>query len=71
MIQHENGRLNEDMWPAISKHLAQIASTKGFEDYWEIRSEIYSDRFQAFIDGLDRRDYRAVPNPRETETQDT
>lgn len=63
MTQYENNRLNKDMWPAITKHLAQIASTKGFEDYWDIRSEIYSDRFRAFVDGLERREYRAVPIP--------
>lgn len=63
MIQQENGRLNNDIWPAISKHLAQIISTKAFEDYWDIRSEIYTDRFRHFVDALEPREYRAVPQP--------
>jgi len=63
MIQHENGRLNKDIWPPISKHLAEIASTKGFQDYWALRAEIYTDGFRTFVDNLEIREYRAVPQP--------
>jgi len=68
MIQHENDRLDEYIWPAISKHLAEVISTKGFQDYWTLQAEIYTYRFQAFVDSLEKREYRGVHQPAESDS---
>ncbi len=60
LVQYQNGQIEENLWRAISKHLAEFISTKGFQDYWELREEIYSDAFRAFVASLEKREYRGV-----------
>ncbi len=59
-VQYKNGRIDENLWRAISIHLAELNSTKGFQDYWALRAQIYSDEFRTFVENLEAREYRGI-----------
>ena len=61
MYQHQHlmyleGNLSEASWSSTEQLMRGFVQTKGWQDYWAVRSNTYSSTFRAFIDQLDPAD---------------
>ena len=46
------GMVDQRIWRGFERQLDEIVRYPGLQQYWEVRSDWYSDEFQAFINGL-------------------
>lgn len=49
---HTEGRLKAELWRSNEKALAPLTLQPGFQDYWRLRRDWFSDEFAAYIDGV-------------------
>ena len=46
------GMIDQRIWRGFERQMDEIVRYPGLQQYWEVRSDWYSDEFQAFINGL-------------------
>ena len=46
------GMIDQRIWRGFERQMDEIVRYRGLQQYWEVRSDWYSDEFQAFINGL-------------------
>ncbi len=57
-IQYQEARLDSRIWDTMVRQFASLLSVPAFQRVWELRREYYDDEFRAFVDGLERTEYR-------------
>ena len=55
--QHLRGRLDADMWEAMTRQYAGNMGAPAFRRVWEIRKDGFRDSFRKYIDELPRVEY--------------
>jgi hypothetical protein len=56
-----NGLMDKQLWHGWEELLRHYVAAPGLARYWEIRSQLFSERFRSFIDRLEKaRDRRTV-----------
>lgn len=58
--QASDHRLDKDVWEGIINFYSAVLSTPGATRIWELRKHTFSVKFQAFVDGIDRKPYRTI-----------
>jgi hypothetical protein len=53
-FHHVYGLMDEQIWRGWSSLLQHYIASPGIEHYWRLRHDLFSMRFQKFIDTLDR-----------------
>jgi len=53
-FHHIYGLMDEQIWKGWCGLLQHYIASPGMERYWELRRDLFSQRFQAFVAGLDR-----------------
>jgi hypothetical protein len=48
------GMMDEQIWRGWWNLYSHYLASPGLESYWKARSDLFSDRFQKFVQGLDR-----------------
>ena len=62
-FHHIYGLMDEQIWKGWCALLQHYIASPGMEHYWKLRRDLFSARFQQFIDRLDRpADRRTVAN---------
>ena len=56
--QRREGRLDEYIWDVMVKQYASFLSAPSMARVWELRKEFYDPEFRAFVDSLDRSEFR-------------
>ncbi len=46
------GMIDQRIWRGFERQMDEIVRYPGLQQYWQVRSDWYSDEFQAFINGL-------------------
>lgn len=59
---HLAGNFNESIWAGYGRHTHSLLSTSGVKQYWEMRKEVFSPEFRAYIDGLTKEASAVVPS---------
>ena len=52
--QYEQGMIDESVWTGFRRTAMDTMSTRGMRDWWRSYRELYSERFQQYIDRLIR-----------------
>jgi len=53
-FHHVYGLMDEQIWQGWCGLLKHYIVSPGIERYWEVRHDLFSERFQQFVAGLDR-----------------
>ena len=48
----QGGRLDKTLWDVVDKMVGLLCREKGFQQFWEVRRQLYSQEFVAWIDSL-------------------
>jgi len=59
---HLAGNFNESIWAGYAQHTQALLNTPGVKQYWEMRREVFSSEFRAFIDDLAKEKSSVVPS---------
>lgn len=51
-IQHSKGKLDLELWQNVETQLTKLVVSAGFHEWWLLRREWHSERFQSFIEQL-------------------
>jgi len=51
-IQHSKGKLDPELWQNVEAQLAKLVVSVGFHEWWLVRRDFHSERFQSFIEQL-------------------
>src|SRR4051794_10606931 len=57
-FHHVYGLMDEQIWQGWCGLLKHYIVSPGIERYWEVRHDLFSERFQQFVAGLDRPEIR-------------
>lgn len=52
-FHHVYGLMDAQIWQGWCGLLKHYVASPGMERYWQLRRDLFSERFQAFIDGLE------------------
>ena len=55
--QRLRGRLDDDLWEGINRQYSSYLSAPAIQEYWKIRRNHYTDRFQRFVDEMERTEW--------------
>lgn len=51
-IQHSKGKLDLELWQNVEAQLTKLVVCAGFYEWWLLRRDFHSERFQSFIEQL-------------------
>ncbi|MCZ6774149.1 MAG: hypothetical protein O7G83_19505 [Proteobacteria bacterium] len=57
-IQHQEARLDARIWKTMVRQYASFLSLPTISHIWDLRREFYDDEFRAFVDELQRTEYK-------------
>jgi hypothetical protein len=55
--QHENGRLDDEIWLPLKNQFAFFLGADSFVQVWAQRQRLYSEKFKEFVNGMEKHEY--------------
>ena len=52
IIQYSKGKLDLELWQNVEGQLTKLLVSAGFHEWWLLRRDFHSERFQSFIEQL-------------------
>ena len=56
------GNFDQSIWEGYSRHTQSLVQTSGVYQYWEMRKDVFSLEFRAYIEKLAQEETSAVPS---------